>query len=81
MTYREDIERALDSIREEYILARNCHAPMYSAHEGIAVIREEFEELWEIVKQYPRYDDSELREEAVQLGAMAVAFLVEICKE
>ena len=52
---------------------------MLSAHEGYAVIKEEFDELWDIVKQKQNdrnYD--ELRKETIQLGAMVLAFLVEI---
>ena len=64
---------------EELDKARKKFAPMHSAHEGYAVIAEEFEELWEIVKQKQTARDYvALRKETVQLGAMVLAFLIEI---
>jgi hypothetical protein len=51
---------------------------MHSAHEGISVLREEFEELWDEVKmKHPDVD--KMRSEVIQVGAMALAFLLEVC--
>lgn len=59
--------------------AREKFGPVASAHEGYAVIAEEFDELWEIVKQKQvQRDYADLRKETIQLGAMVLAFLVEI---
>lgn len=64
---------------QELIRARQKFPPMASAHEGYGVIAEEFDELWEIIKQkQTERDYTALRKEAVQLGAMVLAFLVEI---
>lgn len=64
---------------DELLKARAAHGPMVSAHEGYAIILEELDEIKQIVWQKQKnrnYDD--LRKEVVQLGAMALAFLVEI---
>lgn len=66
----------------EYTNARRKFPPMASAHEGYAVIKEEFDELWEIIKQkQSERNYSDLRKETIQLGAMALAFLIEIVDE
>lgn len=64
---------------EELNRARAKFLPMASAHEGYGVIAEEFDELWEIIKQkQTERDYVKLRKECVQLGAMVLAFLNEI---
>ncbi|KKL84124.1 hypothetical protein LCGC14_1967880 [marine sediment metagenome] len=53
-----------------------------SYHEGYAVILEELDELWEEVKKNPRTRSvSRMRNEAVQVAAMALRFLVDLCGE
>ena len=44
------VDEALNLIRAEYNRARAKHAPMNSAHEGYAVLKEEVDELWDDVK-------------------------------
>ncbi len=53
-------------------------APFNSPHEGYAVILEELDELWDEIKQksQPR---ERMREEAIQIGAMAIRFVQDIC--
>lgn len=59
--------------------ARKKFPTMASAHEGYAVIREELDELWDIIKQQQSSRDyAAMRKETVQLGAMVLAFLIEI---
>ena len=48
-----------------------------SAHEGYAVILEELDELFEEIRQ-KRPVKERLREEAIQLGAMALKFIMSI---
>lgn len=61
----------------ELLRATKLHGPMKSYHEGAGVIREEFEELWdEVKKKHP--DPAKLREEAIQLAAMALRFVYDM---
>lgn len=55
---------------------------MASPHEGYAVCLEELDELWKEVKdnKRPEADYVErLAEEAAQLSAMALRFLIDVC--
>ena len=59
--------------------AREKFGPVASAHEGYAVILEEMGELWDIVKQKQTVRNyGDMRKECVQLGAMVLAFLLEV---
>jgi hypothetical protein len=54
--------------------------PMNSAHEGFAVLAEEVDELWDHVKvQQGKRDIPEMAYEAVQVAAMALRFIVDVC--
>ncbi|SPF55703.1 conserved hypothetical protein [Candidatus Desulfosporosinus infrequens] len=48
-----------------------------SPHEGYAVMLEELDELFEEIRQ-KRLDKKRLREEAIQVGAMAMKFIMSI---
>lgn len=48
-----------------------------SAHEGFAVLLEEVDELWDAIKA--NEGKERLRAEAVQVAAMAIRFLEEVC--
>jgi NTP pyrophosphatase (non-canonical NTP hydrolase) len=66
-------------IIQEYLNAREKFAPFNSAHEGYAVIMEEVDELWDEVKKNGQKRSLEnLRKEAIQVGAMAVAFILDL---
>jgi len=65
-------------VRDELVVATHKFGPFASTHEGAAVIREEFDELWDAVKAN---DIAQARREAVQVGAMAVRFLIDIEEE
>lgn len=55
--------------------------PFHSAHEGLAVILEEYEELKrEVFKKQTEYDIVRMRKEAIHLGAMALRFIHDIVK-
>lgn len=82
-----DMEKQLmymahDDILNEYINARDRFPAFNSGHEGYAVILEELDELWEEVtdnKRDPKIRRPMMRKEAMQVAAMALAFMVECC--
>ena len=56
------------------------YAAMHSPHEGWAIILEELEELWDEVKVRDDQRSVErMRAEAVQVAAMAMRFIIDIC--
>lgn len=52
---------------------------MRGAHEGYAILLEEVDELWDEVKK-KNPDKERMRKEAIQIGAMALAFAREVCE-
>ena len=64
----------LVEMAQEYQRARVKFPPFHSAHEGYAIIKEELDELWGYVKANQVFRS---RKEAVQVGAMAIAFIME----
>lgn len=87
----EDKKSALTDIAhealDELFRATRLHGPMRGAHEGYAVMLEEFDELWDLVKKNPAKMAPEvreahvlhLREEAIQVAAMAMRFVYDVC--
>ena len=74
---------AMRLVREELARAQAKHRAFASGHEAYAVIREELDELWDAIKtqkSYDRYGGS-AGAEAVQVAAMALRFLVELCDD
>jgi len=72
-------QEALAKIRIEYERAAARHGAFNSGHEGYAVIREELDELWEEVTSTDGLGRA--CEEAVQVAAMALRFLVDLPRE
>lgn len=67
-------DKILTEIKSEFEGANEMHGNFNSYHEGYAVILEELEELWdEIKKRNPSRSD--MRKEAIQVGAMALKFV------
>lgn len=65
----------------EYRRAVALHPRWASAHEGIALLFEEIWELWdEVRKRRDARDLDAMRREAIQVAAMAVRFVEEICR-
>jgi len=75
----EHLAKAATEIQNEYIDAADVFPPFNSPHEGYAIILEELDELWDIVKrQYGDRPKEEMRKEAMQVAAMALRFMVEL---
>ena len=91
----KDVDDVLKDEYYEYKRASSKFPPFNSAHEGIAIIEEEYDELWTEIKKKELYSDPTglyigidtskyrdkklMREEAIQLAAMAIRFLVDLC--
>lgn len=65
----------IKTIAEDMILHANEMRTLYgrnfiSRHEAISVLREEFEEAWDVVKE--NKNDFALHSELIQIGAMAI---------
>jgi len=73
-------EMALKNIQDEYNRAVMKNGSFHSAHEGLAVILEEFEELKEEVwKKRQDRDSAKMYSEAMQIAAMGLRFMIDIC--
>jgi len=69
--------QAAQDVHQEYCRATKEFGPFNSAHEGIGVLLEEFEELK--VAVFTNQPLWKQRTEAKQLGAMAIRFMVDCC--
>jgi hypothetical protein len=67
----------VSSISLEYQIARTKFPKLKSAHEGYAVILEELDELWELIKQN-KGKSKEASVEVKQIAAMCLAYYLEI---
>jgi len=65
---------AIELIRKEINEAVGQYGHFNSPHEGYAVIKEELEELWDDIKD--KHPEG-FKEEAVQVAAMAIQFLID----
>lgn len=70
------VDAAIRQVEDELAKAQECFGAFSSAHEAIAVIREEYLELEQCVFQKDMH--YLLPAEAVQLAAMAVRLLVDM---
>ncbi len=73
------IEMALNNVRCELYSAINHFPPFRSAHEGVAIIEEEFIELRNAAYWPHKEETGDEEVEATQLAAMAVRYIVEVC--
>lgn len=73
---------AFDAVRLELEQAERQWPKMRSAHEGYALILEELDELWaEVQKAQKSCDTRGMRKEAIQVAAMAIRLIKDICDE
>ena len=64
-------------IQDEVNRARSKFPDFHSAHEGYAVIKEELDELWDEIKQ--NGGNERMKAEAIQVAAMAIRFIEDVC--
>lgn len=67
--------KMIQKVIAEYERASKLHKPFNSPHEGYAVIKEEVDEMWDCIKEN---EVDHARREAMQVGAMALRFLIDI---
>jgi hypothetical protein len=61
--------------------AQDKFPPFRSAHEGYAILLEEVEELWSEVRCHrDEANIARMRQEAIQVAAMALRFVVDVCE-
>lgn len=74
------VDTILSDVLLELSSASDKFPPFASAHEGFAILKEEVDELWDEVKKKPSIRlNMNLEKEAIQVAAMALRFLVDIC--
>lgn len=74
----ERAENVAAQVVDELKGACKSFRPMNNAHEGYAVILEELDELWDEVRS-KRQNKSAMRREAIQVAAMAMRFIINVC--
>lgn len=78
------VNKILNDIEIEFYNATRKFGSFHNAHEGYAVLLEEIDELWENVKlnQYNNPDRlKKIKEEAIQVAAMAIRLIYDCCNE
>ena len=71
-----------EEVLDELDQATKKFGKFASPHEGYAIIKEELDELWEEVrKQYDVRTKGNMRKESIQIAAMAMRFIKDICNE
>ena len=76
------IDKILEEVKKELKRATMKFGDFHNAHEGYAVLLEEVDELWDNVKlnQFRNPDrDKKIRDEAIQVAAMAVRIVRDCC--
>ena len=73
------IDIALDEVREELIAAYEKFPRFRSAHEGVAIVDEEFREFREAAYWPHHHAPGAEETESRQLAAMAVRYLIDVC--
>ena len=76
-SYYQKVMMCNTDILLEYNRALEKFPPFASRHEGYAILKEELDELWDAIKD-KKATDEEIRNEAIQVGAMALRFLVDL---
>lgn len=75
-----NIEELNHLINQEYYKASTKYQRFHSTHEGYAVIKEEVDELWDLVKANKGINGNEqFKKECIQIAAMAIRFIKDLC--
>jgi hypothetical protein len=75
-----NIDRTLNQVKSEYISASEKYPEFHSTHEGYAVIAEEIDELWDLVRANKGINgNDEFKKECIQIAAMAIRFINDLC--
>lgn len=78
--YRVGIAAA--DVMDELMAALESYPAFNSAHEGFGILKEEVDELWDEVKvKQGNRDIEKMRKEAVQVAAMAIRFIADVCHD
>jgi len=72
------LEDVISNVVDEYVSATAKFGKFKSPHEGLAIIEEEFLELREAVFWPHKEHTGDAREEALQLAAMVLRFLMDV---
>ena len=74
------IDEALKQIENEYLRATDLYPNLHSNHEAYAVIKEEFDELWDAIKKNKgTKGNKQIKTELIQIGAMVIRYLENLC--
>ena len=76
------MQKVLDLVKEECFRADSLHGPLKFPHQAYGLMLEELDELWdEIKKKRENRNFNDMQREAIQLAALAVRFIHDLCKE
>ena len=76
----QPLEFFLNKVKIEHNNAISQYPAFHSMHEGYAVLAEEVDELWDIVRQKDAERDLDhAYQECIQIAAMAMRFATECC--
>ena len=79
MKKHEEVKWTLEEIEREFERSNQLYPLFHSNHEGYGVIKEELDELWDEIKaSKDTIANEKMKEEAIQLAAMAVKFIVSL---
>lgn len=69
----------IDEIQSEYNRASSKYPHFHSTHEGYAVIKEEVDELWDLVKENKGLQgNADMHKECIQIATMAIRFIKDL---
>ena len=74
-------EQISQDVNTELERAMSRYPSFHSNHEGYAVIKEEVDELWDLIKQDKGIAATdEMRKECIQIAAMSIRFILDLYK-